>query len=321
MNLNKVREYILGDDSIKKFIYDLGGITVGTFIAAAGISLYLVPHRIAPGGISGLAEVLHVIFGWKTGLTMLIFNIPLFVLGIIIIGRIFGMKTIFGMIGISLFVDLLAPTGGIMAKPLTNFLMEIPKFPGFFSLTNKTFLACMAGNVLLGAGLGIVFRHRGSTAGTDIPAAIIRKYTGLSLGFGFVAIDTVIILFAGAVFKDPNLVVWALLGLFISAKTCDFVMQGLPIAKTALIVSKDYQLIIEVIDKKLNRGATLIKAEGGFTGVEKPILFCVVSRKEVFQLQEIVKHVDKEAFVVIYDAYDVLGRGFRPLSLVDSSGL
>jgi len=321
MKKNKIIKLILKRENLKTFLYDIFIILIGTFIAAVGISLYLIPHRIAPGGITGLAQVLHVIFHWKTGVTMLVINIPIFILGVRIIGKIFGVKTIIGMVSISLFVDLLDPVTGFLAKYFTPFLMEIPKYTGYFSLSDKTILACIAGNVLLGAGLGIVFRHRGSTAGTDIPAAIIRKYTGLSLGVGFVFIDTVIIIFAGLVFKDPNLIIWAMVGLFISAKTCDFVMQGLPIAKTALIVSDKHHDIISVIGEELKRGTTVIQAEGGFTGIDKPIIFCVVSRKEVFQLQEIVKEVDENAFLVLYDAYDVLGRGFRPLRNVNLAGL
>jgi len=316
-----LKKKIFNKNNFDLLIKDIPGILVGTFIAAIGISLYLVPHRIAPGGIGGLAQVLHILFHWKTGITMLIFNIPLFILGFFIIGKIFGTKTVIGMIAISVFVDLLEPNVGFFAKMFSNIIMEIPKYPGYFSLTDNTFLACIAGNVFLGIGLGIVFRFRGSTAGTDIPAAIIRKYTGFSLGVGFMIVDSVIIVFAGFAFRDPNLIVWAMLGLFISAKTCDFVMEGLPIAKTAMITSEKYHDIITAISEKLGRGATLIKAEGGYTNIEKPVLFCVISRKEVFQLKKIVKDIDPLAFIVLHDAHDVLGQGFRPLKNIDLSGL
>lgn len=316
-----IKKKLFNKENIDILTKDFPGITIGTFIAAIGISLYLVPHRISPGGIGGLAQILHVLFHWKTGITMLIFNIPLFILGFFIIGKIFGAKTVFGMVAISVFVDLLEPNVGYIAKIFSNIIMEIPKYPGFYSLTDNTFLACIAGNVFLGIGIGIVFRFRGSTAGTDIPAAVIRKYTGFSLGVGFMLIDSVIIIFSGIIFKDPNLIIWAMFGLFISSKMCDFVMEGLPIAKTAMITSDKYHDIITVISEKLGRGATLIKAEGGYTNLDKPVLFCVISRKEVFQLKKIVKDIDPNAFIVLHDAHDVLGQGFRPLKNIDLSGL
>ncbi|MBN1151103.1 YitT family protein [candidate division WOR-3 bacterium] len=293
------------------FVYDSVWIAVGSLVAGAGISLYLVPHRIAPGGISGLAQVLHILFGLKTGLVMLVFNIPLFILGVIFIGKTFGAKTVLGILTLSFFVDMFQPGNAFTEKLLGSFLVGIPQYEGYMSLTDQTVLACLAGNVLLGIGLGVIFRHRGSTAGTDIPAALIKKYTGLPLGMGFMIVDTFIILFACFAFKDLNLLVWALLGLFISAKTCDLVMQGISIAKTAYIISDRYEEINGRLMNSLGRGTTLIKSEGGFTGTQRPVIFCVISRNQVFQLIEIVKEVDKNAFIVLYDAFDVLGSGFK----------
>ncbi len=280
-------------------------------LAGAGISLYLIPHRIAPGGISGLAQVMHILFGFQTGIVMLVFNIPLFILGVIFIGKTFGVKTAWGIITLSFFVDLFGPGNAFTTKTLGAFLVSIPQYKGYLALTDQTLLACLAGNVLLGIGLGVIFRHRGSTAGTDIPVALIKKYTGLPMGMGFMFVDTIIILFACLAFKDLNLLVWAMLGLFISAKTCDLVMQGLSIAKTAYIISDKYEEINEKIMSSLGRGTTLMRSEGGFTGAERPVIFCVISRNQVFQLIDIVKEVDKNAFIVLYDAFDVLGSGFR----------
>ncbi|MBN2363597.1 YitT family protein [candidate division WOR-3 bacterium] len=293
------------------FIYDSVWIVLGSFLAGAGISLYLVPHRIAPGGISGLAQVLYILFGFQTGVVMFAFNIPLFILGVIFIGKTFGAKTVWGIITLSFFVDLFQPGNAFTTKIMPSFLVSIPQYEGYFSLTDQTVLACFAGNVLLGVGLGVIFRHRGSTAGTDIPVALIKKYTGLPMGMGFMIVDTVIILLACLAFKDLNLLIWALLGLFISAKTCDLVMQGISIAKTAYIISDKYIDINEQLNSTLGRGTTMIKSEGGFTGIDRPMIFCVISRNQVFQLIEIVKEIDKNAFIVLYDAFDVLGSGFK----------
>jgi uncharacterized membrane-anchored protein YitT (DUF2179 family) len=164
---------------------------------------------------------------------------------------------------------------------------------------------------LLGIGLGIIFRFYGSTGGTDIPVAILKQYTGVSMGTGYWFIETFIIFSIGVVFKDLNLIIWGYLNLFITTKIVDLTAEGLPYVKGAYIVSEFEDIIKERILEELDRGLTIFLAEGGYSGKKQNVLFCAINRNQITQLKRIVKEEDKNAFVLLVDVNDVLGNGFK----------
>ena len=267
------------------------GIVLGALIAAVALDMFLIPNKIAPGGVSGLATVLHHLFGSPVGLTMLSFDIPLLLLSMRIVGTRFGLNTIFGAATLSLSIDLLAP--------------YIPV------LTMDLLLASLYGGVMFGIGLGIVFRFEGSTAGTDLAAAIFNKLFGFSIGQSLLGIDFFVIAIAGLAFGSAELSLYALIALFVSSQILDLVQEGPSSAKAFFIMSDKSDRVASDIMTKLERGTTFLQARGGYSGQSRDMLFCVVGKREITRLKEIIYEIDKHAFVIVADAHEVLGEGFK----------
>lgn len=274
----------------KKTILEYIGVGIGSLITALGLVAFLIPHKIAAGGVSGLATVIHYVFGFPVGLTMLFFNIPLFLIGMKELGITVGVKSLFGTVILSLFIDGLSPFIGVW--------------------TTNPLLATLYGGVLSGLGLGIVFRSKGTTGGTDLAAALIHKYLKSSLGMSLLAIDGLVIILAGFAFS-VEAALYALITVFVTGKLIDVVQEGLEYAKAAYIISEKYQDIADIILSELNRGVTSLSGKGIYTGEEKEVLLCVVSRREVSELKELVYKVDPRAFVIVSDVHEVLGEGFK----------
>jgi uncharacterized membrane-anchored protein YitT (DUF2179 family) len=178
------------------------------------------------------------------------------------------------------------------------------------------YLSAIAGSVLLGLGLGIIFRFRGSTGGTDIPVALIKQKAGLSIGTGYWLVETLIILSVGIILADLKLIIWGYINLFITTKITDLASEGMPYIKGVYVIS-DYVLDIrDEIYASLDRGVTFFEAEGGYHQEKKKVLFCVINRRQVPELTDIVKDIDKDAFMIVTDVNDVLGYGFKSRRLV-----
>jgi len=286
---------------------DFTGITIGCIIFAMSYSWFLIPFKVAPGGVGGIATVLFHLFGFPAGISMIIINIPLFVIAWIFLGKNFGFRSFYGMLVGAFFVDLLSPHTLYKYCPFFKDIINTK----YWAFTDNIFLASIAGSVLLGIGLGIIFRFYGSTGGTDIPVAILKQYTGVSMGTGYWFIETFIIFSIGVVFKDLNLIIWGYLNLFITTKIVDLTAEGLPYVKGAYIVSEFEDIIKERILEELDRGLTIFLAEGGYSGKKQNVLFCAINRNQITQLKRIVKEEDKNAFVLLVDVNDVLGNGFK----------
>ncbi len=263
-------------------------IIVGSFIGALGLTMFLVPNKIAAGGVSGLATVIHYIFDLPVGWTMLALNVPLFLAGILFLGGGFGVKTVVGAVFFSVFTEL-----------TTNFPI----------ITHDLLLSTVYGGLVLGVGLGLVFRARGSTGGTDLAAMLLNHFSPISIGQGFMLIDFFVIAFAGIVF-NWELAMYSWIALFVSGKVVDIVIEGVNYAKAAYIISNEAENISRKILCEMERGVTLLGGKGGYTGHEKNVLLCVVTRLELLRLKKIVRELDPKAFVIVYDVHEVLGEGF-----------
>ena len=277
----------------KRTIIDYLGITAGSFLIALALTVFLVPNRIAAGGVSGLATVIYYITSFPIGITMLIINIPLFFAGLKIMGMSFGMRTIYGIVSLSVFTDLLQPH--------------------MTSLTNDLLLASIYGGVLGGIGLGIVFRSRGTTGGTDMIAALINYFTGITVGEGLLIADGIVVTLAG-IFFNLEVALYAAVTIFITSRTIDVVQEGLNFKKGVLIISDKADEINEMVVNDLNRGVTEFEAKGGYTGDRKDVLLCIISRSEVSELKNAVSEIDKDAFVIISNVHEVLGEGFTEIA-------
>ena len=277
----------------KRIFIDYLGITAGSFLIALALTVFLVPNRIAAGGVSGLATVIYYISSFPIGITMLIINIPLFLAGLKIMGTSFGMRTIYGITSLSVFTDLMQPHVS--------------------SLTDDLLLASIYGGVVGGIGLGIVFRSRGTTGGTDMIASLINYYTGITVGEGLLIADGVVVALAG-IFFNLEVALYAAVTIFITSQTIDVVQEGLNFKKGVLIISDRADEINEMVVNDLNRGITEFEAKGGYTGDRKQVLLCIISRSEVSELKTAVAKIDKEAFVIISNVHEVLGEGFTEIA-------
>lgn len=271
-------------------IKDYLGVTLGSFITAFGLSAFLIPNKIAAGGVSGLATVLFYVFGFPVGVSIFVINIPLFLASIKEMGLKFGLKSLYGTFVIAFFVDFFAV---YISKPWTS----------------DPLLATIYGGLLSGVGIGIVFRSKGTTGGTDLAAALLHKYLKLSLGYSLLMIDAMVIVLAGVVF-DLELALYALIAVFVTGRMIDLVQEGGPYAKAAIIISERFEDISSKILTDLDRGVTVLSGRGGYTGTTRDVLLCVVTQSQVTRLKSLVHEVDPRAFVIVTDVHEVLGEGF-----------
>ena len=271
-------------------------ILSGSIIMAIGYVLFISPYKFAPGGIYGIAIVLHHLFNLPIGLTGLAMDIPLIVLGFYILGPRFGSKTIVGMLLLS---------GGISAAEL------IYGYDQF--IVNQPILSAIYGGVLIGIGVGLVFKSKASSGGTDIVAMMLSKYIPLTLGQLMIFVDSIIVLLSWIAFKDPLIPLISWLIIFIVGKTIDIILEGVNYDKTLFIISEKHELIKDKIIKDLKRGGTFFKGEGMYNGHDKTVIFTVLNRRELIILQSYINEIDPNAFITVINASEVLGDGFRSL--------
>jgi len=295
------------------------GIIFASVFFAMGYSWFLLLYNMAPGGVGGLSQILYYFFGIPNGVSMILINIPLFIVSFIFIGKSFGSKSLYGMFVSAIMTDFLSFSSlhkiGII-KDLTPYTHILNGRKIYAMLPPEDMLlSAIAGSVLLGIGLGLIFRFRGSTGGTDIPVALIKQKANLSIGTGYYIVETGIILLVAIVLKSPKLLIWGYLNLFITTKITDLVSEGLPYIKGAYIISEAVDEISKEVFEKLERGATFINGVSGYHQRDIKILFVVLNRRQVPQLTDIVKDNDPDAFMIIMDVYDVLGYGFKSRSI------
>lgn len=290
-----------------KWFKDYTFILIGSFILAAGFVYFVTPHKIVPGGVYGIAIVVHYLTegmfsfwpeGVPIGLFGLILNIPLTIAGIKILGPRFGIKTVVGFVLTSVFMD-----GITYLRPNGN----IP-------LVDDVLLSSVFGGVLIGFGLGLIFKSRATSGGSDIIAMIIAKYTNLQLGKLMIYVDSVIVLLALVAFKDWHIPLYSWIVIYISGRAIDMTIEGADYNKALLIVSNKHLDIKNKLLHDLERGGTYLRGEGMFTGEEKQIIYTVVSRREVAILEEYISKIDPDAFITIMDAKEILGEGFQSLN-------
>lgn len=303
--------------SVKYNIRDYSAITIGAFIMSVGIGAFLVDAKVVPGGVSGLAMTIHYLTDYKipVGLLMWVFNIPLYIWGLKVLGKRFGVRTFVGFTLNSFFIDFIR--GNIPGFRNIRF-QDSAAIQNM--IQNDFIMSVFCGAILLGVGMGIIFKFRGSTAGSDIVAAIMQKKMGWKPGQAIMFIDFFVIAAAGiviqtkeiAVFKPAlTLTLYAFVLLFISSRIIDVIIEGVDYAKTAIIISPKYKEISESIIDNLSRGATSLYGRGLYTNVEREIIFAVITRRETTLLTDLIKEIDPHAFVIINNVHEVLGEGFR----------
>ncbi|MDO4942930.1 MAG: YitT family protein [Lachnospiraceae bacterium] len=276
---------------IKKISFNLLGIVIGSFIYACGISLFLDPNNLAPGGLIGISVILNRIFGIETGTWFFLLNIPIVILGLWKFGVRFIASTFFAVVVNSAFTNYTTRFGVVTTDPL---------------------IASLAGSILVGVGIGLVFRCGATTGGTDIIIKILRlKYKHLKTGYLFLLTDIVIVAVSGFVFRDFNIIMYALIAVVVSGQVMDFVLYGRDEAKMIYVISDKADPIADRILDEIDVGATFLRGQGAYTGNEKKVILCVVKKNQAPKLEEIVKQEDKQAFLIISSANEIYGEGYK----------
>ncbi|ANF98474.1 MULTISPECIES: YitT family protein [Paenibacillus] len=269
--------------------WDAALIVIGACIMALAFNLFLLPNHIASGGVAGISIIASEVMGIEPAYTQWVFNIPLFVAGYLLLGHQASIRSLLGTIVLPMFIYLTRD----LPAPTTNPL-----------------LGALYGGIGVGIGLGIVFRGRGSTGGMAILAQIIHKLTGFSMSFCVILTDGTVILLAGLLLK-PEQALYALIGLFVTSKMIDAVELGFSNSKVAYIISDEIEPMRLAILNDLDRGLTKLNAQGGYTGDDRTVFMVVVGQNEASRLKTIVRAVDPDAFVIISNAHEVLGKGFK----------
>ena len=264
-------------------------ITLGAFLMAVGLESFLVPNQVIDGGITGISIMLSSLTHIKLGVFIFILNLPFIFIGYKQIGKTFAFSTMYGITVLSLSTAL---------------LHDAPMF------THDVLLASVFGGIVLGIGIGLVIRYGGSLDGTEILAILVNKSLPFSVGEIIMFCNIFILGSAGFVFGWNN-AMYSLLAYFVAFKTIDVVIQGLEESKSAWIISDKHQEIGEALLARLGRGVTYFKGEGAYTGDEKKVIFCVITRLEEAKLKSIVEELDSEAFLAVSNISEVRGGRFK----------
>jgi uncharacterized membrane-anchored protein YitT (DUF2179 family) len=290
------------------YIRDYGLIFISSLIQAFSLRVFFVPANLASGGVSGISQLINHFTGWPIGMMVFIGNVPLFLLGWRFLGgRQFALRTAFAVVTYSLFADLLLGTFLFAPNGAATELIH--------QLDGDIFLNTLYGAIVSGIGYGLVYRARGTSGGSDILARILNHYRSTPITQSYLIVDTAVILGAGFVF-GWKAALYAMIALYVSGLVAETTLEGGGTVRTAIIVTREPEMISSHILDELERGVTVLEGTGAYTGIERPVLYCVISRAEVATLKAIVHEADPHAFMVIGVAHEALGEGFRPLKMV-----
>lgn len=265
-------------------------VGLGSLIAAMGINAFLVPHHFLSGGVSGIAMIMYFSFGWPIGLLIALLNIPLFFAAYKYLDREYVVGALFGLVVFASAVDA------------TRFLSTM-------SIIDDPLLASICGGVIGGIGSGMIFRVNGSGGGTDIVAAIMKKYYSMNMGATGFAVNSAVVLL-GAFLFGLKPAIYTLLSMYINASVTDKVIEGFNRKKTVMIISDCSDDIAAAILQEIGRGVTFLQGRGAFTQQDKRVVFVVVTLTQIAKIKFIVERMDCRAFMIVQDAAEVLGRGF-----------
>lgn len=284
--MNRRQKYILKKSALRYF-----KIILGTTIMAIGIAQFLLPNKLSTGGFSGLATIGHYLFNIPMGFLVILLNIPVFIISYFKVGREFFVRSLVGTITLSLGLNI---------------------FESFPALTEDKFLACIYGGVLIGLGTALALSGKGSTGGSDLVANIIRTYKPeLRTGNLIVIVDIIIVGMNVIFFREIEIGLYSALAIYIMGKIIDIVFEGIYFTKQIFIISSKYQKISDKINKEIKRGTTGLYGKGMYKNEEMTVLLCVAARTETMRIIHIVKRIDSQAFIIVSNAREVIGKGFK----------
>lgn len=278
---------------LAQFGVDLLFDLAGCFLFSLGVNVFTLPNHIAPGGVTGLSTILNHLVGIPVGLAALLLNLPLLLLAFFFLGRTFTLKTLKSVLVLSVVLDL----------PFTH----------IFAYTGDSLLAALFGGILTGAGLALVFMRNSTTGGTDIVSRLLRlKFPFLQMGKAIMLVDLVIILLAAFVFGQLETALYGIIVVYSSGRVIDAVLYGMENGRMVTIISARGDEIVQRVLRELGRGITLLPGKGAFSGEARSVLLCAVRKTQYFQLKRLVRQVDPVAFMVVTEAGEIVGEGFKP---------
>ncbi len=287
MNYTKTKKALI----FKKYLIDGLYIVIGCMIMAIGTALFLLPNQLSSGGFAGISTIIYYFFHLPLGTVMLLLNIPFLLWALFKLGKELVIKSIAGTILLALFIDLFEKL-----KPLTD----------------DRFLACIYGGFCIGIGIALVLKASASTGGTDLISYIVKAYRPhVGTSNIIVILDIIIIGLNVIFFKEIEVGLYSAIAIYIVGKMVDIVFEGINFTKMMLIISNKYKEIALEVGEKLQRGSTGIYAKGMYTREKRMMLFCVGSRNEVAKIRQIAFNIDPKAFIVIANAREAWGKGFR----------
>ena len=275
----------------KKVIIDILYIVFATIFISIGVGLFLLPNKLSSGGFSGIATIIYYYLKIPMGISIILLNVPLFILAFLKVGRKFLYKTLFGTILLSAFINL---------------------FEQFNPITNDKLLACIYGGILIGIGTGLVLLAESSTGGSELLSIILQKFKpNIKFSNFLIIVDIVIILANVIFFNQIEIGLYSAIAIFMAGKMVDIIFEGIYYAKLIYIISDNSEQIAKEIEIRVERGITGLEGKGMYTNKEKLVLMCVVSRRDVGKVKKIVKEIDKKSFVIVTDARETVGEGFK----------
>lgn len=279
---------------IFELLWDAVLVVFGSSLYALTYYYFITPAQVAPGGVSGIAILVNYLCGAPIGLVSAIINLPLLIIGWKRLGKEFLLKTLIAVGSFTVFHDyVFVPSG-------------LPVYEG------ERLMACIFGGAILGVGLGIVFSCSGSTGGTDIISKLVQqKLPHLQMGRLLMMVDFVVIIVSVFVFGSIESALYAIIVIFVSSLMIDTVVYGGDKGKLIYVFSSHYREISDEIIKGLDRGVTLLKAEGGFTGKDREVVLCALRANEYHRAKKIIRRIDPEAFIIVSDSSEVMGEGFK----------
>lgn len=276
---------------IKRVIVDWAGTLIGSAIMAFGISSFLLPNQLSSGGFSGIATITYYLLKIPMGTVMIMLNIPLFIFAGYKLGREFLIKLIIGTISLSVFIDI------------------FDKYP---PITTDRFLSCIYGGLIIGIGTAIILKVNSSTGGTDLIANIIKAYdNNISISKYLTIIDLAIIILNVLFFRQIEIGLYSIIAIYLYGKMVDIIFEGVYFTKLLFIISDKNEEISDSIEKNVKRGVTGLYGKGMYSDKDKLVLICAASRGDIYKIKKLAKEIDEKCFIVVANAREVLGEGFK----------
>ena len=309
------------NEKLKQQILAYLYLVVGSALFAVGDVMFVNPYHMAPGGVYGLANVFNALWGWKISLAGICMDIPLLIIGTIILGPKFGLKTVISVILIPVFTFVVetlwgyAPVihGGTVVADTQSALYYIAKDGSQIWFMPDFFLNTVVSGLIYGLAIGIIFRSGATSGGSDIIAMIAPKYTTISLGTLVLLVDSIISLSTLVAFEDIRLPIYSVILIFIESKIIDLVVEGVKSYKTAFIVTDKINEVRDFILKDLDRSGTVFAGCGLYQGAERKMIYVTLNRSDLVKLKANLRFLDPDAFVNVIESSEIMGNGFKAL--------